>query len=169
MLPQNSQLSIMLRFFTNNMISSGSEDLETLVPARLTIVGKGTSGSLVEGSIISRGSQSVASFQPGAGSPQGLIVPEGTYFLHIDRVVKIASISGPVLTLASAWPFPTTGSYQSYGFDISGAIVSNANVMSQTEIKKYKKCNVSVQGRHLRSASFYRLWRRRVHFYYKQS
>jgi hypothetical protein len=35
-------------FFTNNMISSGSEDLETLVPARLTIVGKGTSGSLAE-------------------------------------------------------------------------------------------------------------------------
>ncbi len=125
-------------FFTNNMISSGSEDLETLVPARLTIVGRGTSGSLVEGSIISRASQSVASFQPGAGSPQGLIVPEGTYFLHIDRVVKIASISGPVLTLASAWPFPTTGSYQEYSFDVSGAIVSNADVMSQTEIKKYK-------------------------------
>ena len=125
-------------FFTNNMISSGSENLETLVPARLTIVGAGTSGSLVEGSIISRASQSVASFQPGAGSPQGLIIPEGTYFLHIDRIVKIASISGPVLTLASAWPFPTTGSYQSYSFDISGAIVSTADVMAQTEIKKYK-------------------------------
>ena len=125
-------------FFTNNMISSGSENLETLVPARLTIVGRATSGSLVEGSIISRASQSVASFQPGAGSPQGLIIPEGTYFLQIDRVVKIASISGPVLTLAAVWPFPTTGSYQSYSFDISGAIVSDADVMAQTEIKKYK-------------------------------
>lgn len=125
-------------FFTNSMISSGSSDLSTLVPARLTVTAGTTSGSLVEGSIISRASQSVATFMPGAGSPQGLIVPIGQYFLQIDRIVKISSISGAVLTLDSNWGFPTTGSYQEYSFDVSGAIVSNADVMSQTQIKKYK-------------------------------
>ena len=125
-------------FFTTNMVSSGSSDLSTLVPARLTTTTGTTSGSLVEGIIISRASQSVATFMPGAGSPQGLIVPAGQYFLQIDRIVKISSISGAVLTLESNWGFPTIGSYQEYSFDVSGAIVSNADVMSQTQIKKYK-------------------------------
>jgi hypothetical protein len=125
-------------FFADNMISSASSDLGTLIPARLTVAAGATSGTLVEGIIISRASQSVATFMPGAGSPQGLIVPAGQYFLQIDRVVKISSISGAVLTLESNWGFPTTGAYQEYVFDVSGAIVSNADVMSQTEVKKYK-------------------------------
>jgi len=125
-------------FFADNMISSGSSDLGTLIPARLTATVGATSGTLIEGTIISRASQSVATFMPGAGSPQGLIVPAGQYFLQIDRVVKISSISGAVLTLESNWGFPTTGTYQEYVFDVSGAIVSNADVMSQTEVKKYK-------------------------------
>ena len=124
-------------FFTADMVSSGSADLGTLVPARLTVVGGNESGSIVEGTIIGTSTQSVASFMPGAGSPQGVIVPDGEYFLQIDRIVKISSISLNVLTLAANWPFTTTGT-QSYSFDVSSAIVSNADVISQTEIKKYK-------------------------------
>ena len=96
--------------FTTNMISVTSETFDTIVPVGLRPIGPGrTSDPWLEGTLISRASQSVAEFMPGITSPEGLWIPDGAYFITIDRVVKIASISGAVLTLASNWPYPTVG------------------------------------------------------------
>jgi len=128
-------------FFNDTMLSSPSDSPESNVPIRLGSLTNAhglTDSGLGEGHLISRSSTSVAEFMPGSGMPAGLWIPDGTYFMSVDRVVKIASISGATITLATAWPHVTLGGTQSYSFDVTGAIVSNADVMSQTEIKKYK-------------------------------
>ena len=128
-------------FFNDTMLSSPTDSPDSKVPVRLLTLNTShglSDDGLGEGYLISRTSTSVAEFMPGSGMPAGLWIPDGTYFMCIDRVVKIASISGATITLATAWPHATLGSGVSYHFDVSGAIVSNADVMSQTEIKKYK-------------------------------
>ena len=126
-------------FFTDSMLSEPSADISTTVPVNLKLTNTSSAGQVaMEGTLLSRSSQSVAEFMPGATMPSGLIVPNGTYFVSVDRIVKISSISGTTITLAATWPYSTTGSYQAFAFDVTGAIVLNSDIMSQTSVKKYK-------------------------------
>jgi predicted phage tail protein len=126
-------------FFTDSMLSEPSTDISATVPVNLRLVTTSSAGQVsMEGTLLSRSSQSVAEFMPGATMPSGLIIPEGTYYITVDRIVKISTINGTTITLENTWPYTTTGSYQAYNFDVTGAIVLNSSIMSQTSVKKYK-------------------------------
>jgi predicted phage tail protein len=123
-------------FFTDSMISSPA-DYDTFVPARLIALTDAhgeTNEGHGEGYITKRTSASVCTFIPGAYAPAGLWIPEGDYHLEVDRIVKIASISGATLTLSSAW----TGVTGSFKYDASGAIISNSDEVKQTEVANYQ-------------------------------
>jgi predicted phage tail protein len=122
-------------FFVSSMVSSPA-DLDTHVPARLGIINTGGvgDGAYGEGFISKRISGSVAEYVPGAGAAAGIWIPDGSYNLEVDRIVKIASISGVTVTLAAVWP----GTTASYKFDVTGAIVTNADVITQTATANYE-------------------------------
>ena len=122
-------------FFLSSMVSSPA-DLDTHVPARLGIINTGGvgDGAYGEGFISKRISGSVAEYVPGSGAAAGIWIPDGSYNLEVDRIVKIASISGVTVTLAAVWP----GTTASYKFDVTGAIVSNADVITQTATANYE-------------------------------
>jgi len=122
-------------FFNSSMISS-PVDIDTHIPARLGVVNSGGvgDGAYGEGFITKVTSNSVAEYVPGTGGPAGLWIPDGSYSLEVDRIVKIASISGTTVTLAANWA-GTTGSYK---FDVTGAIVTNLDVITQSQTTNYE-------------------------------
>ena len=111
-------------------------DIDTHVPARLGLMQAGGvgDGAFGEGWITKRTSNSVAEYVPGTGGAAGIWIPDGSYSLEMDRIVKIASISGVTVTLAAVWP----GTTASYKFDVTGAIVTNADVITQTATANYE-------------------------------
>ena len=128
-------------FFTNAMRTAPSEkgSLEGFVPARLVPkAGSGTTvdGEEEEGIISTVASGTSATFVAGDDGPGGVWLPdEDSYDLVLDKIVKIASISGTTITLSSNWD-AATGSYK---FDVSGATVQTAvDEIDQTKISKYK-------------------------------
>jgi len=123
-------------FFNDAMIST-PVDVDTHVPARLGIVAAGGvgDGAFGEGWITKRTSNSVAEFVPGGASgPSGIWIPYGTYSLEVDKIAKIAAISGTTVTLASAW----TGLGGAYRFDVTGAIVSKLDNITQTQTTNHE-------------------------------
>jgi len=123
-------------FFNDAMIST-PVDVDTHVPARLGIVAAGGvgDGAFGEGWITKRTSNSVAEFVPGGASgPSGIWIPYGTYSLEVDKIAKIAAISGTTITLASAW----TGLGGAYRFDVTGAIVSKLDNITQTQTTNHE-------------------------------
>ena len=124
-------------FFTADMVSSPA-DVDTHVPARLGIVtqaGGFGDGAFGEGWIIKRTSASVAEFVPGnASGPSGLWIPDGVYFLEVDKIVKISSVSGQTVTLAAAW----TGATGSFKFDVTGAIVTKVDPITQSQTTNHE-------------------------------
>jgi len=122
-------------FFNSSMISS-PVDIDTHIPARLGVINSGGvgDGAYGEGFITKVTSNSVAEYVPGTGGPSGLWIPDGSYSLEVDRIVKIASISGTTVTLAANWA-GTTGSYK---FDVTGAIVTNLDVITQSQTTNYE-------------------------------
>ena len=128
-------------FFTNVMRTAPSEkgSLEDFVPARLVPkAGNGTTvdGEEEEGIITTVASGTSATFVAGDDGPGGVWLPdEDSYDIVLDKIVKIASISGTTITLSSNWD-AATGSYK---FDVSGATVQTAvDEIDQTKISKYK-------------------------------
>ena len=128
-------------FFTNAMRTAPSEkgSLEGFVPARLLPkAGSGTTvdGEEEEGIISTVASGTSATFVAGDDGPGGVWLPdEDSYDIVLDKIVKIASISGTTITLSSNWD-AATGSYK---FDVSGATVQTAvDEIDQTKISKYK-------------------------------
>ena len=111
-------------------------DIDTHVPARLGIITGGGVGDGMygEGFITKRTSNSVAEYVPGTGGAAGIWIPDGSYSLEMDRIVKIASVSGTTITLAAVWP-GTTGGYK---FDVTGAVVTNNDVITQTQTSNYQ-------------------------------
>jgi len=122
-------------FFTSAMVST-PVDIDTHVPARLGIITGGGVGDGMygEGFITKRTSNSVAEYVPGTGGAAGIWIPDGSYSLEMDRIVKIASVSGTTITLAAVWP-GTTGGYK---FDVTGAVVTNNDVITQTQTSNYQ-------------------------------
>ena len=123
-------------FFSDAMIST-PVDVDTHVPARLGIVAAGGTGdgAFGEGWITKRTSNSVAEFVPGGpAGPSGLWIPYGTYSLEVDKIAKIATVSGTTITLASAW----TGLSGAYRFDVTGAIVSKLDNITQTQTTNHE-------------------------------
>jgi predicted phage tail protein len=122
-------------FFTSAMVST-PVDIDTHVPARLGIITGGGVGDGMygEGFITKRTSNSVAEYVPGTGGAAGIWIPDGSYSLEMDRIVKIASVSGVTVTLAAVWP-GTTGGYK---FDVTGAVVTNNDVITQTKTSNYQ-------------------------------
>ena len=123
-------------FFTDSMIST-PVDVDTHVPARLGIVASGGTGdgAFGEGWITKRTSNSVAEFVPGGpAGPSGMWIPNGTYYLSVDKIVKISAISGTTITLASNW----TGLGGAYKFDVTGAIVTKLDPITQTQTTNYE-------------------------------
>ena len=122
-------------FFTSAMVST-PVDIETHVPARLGIITGGGVGDGMygEGFITKRTSNSVAEYVPGTGGAAGIWIPDGSYSLEMDRIVKIASVSGTTITLAATWPGTTAG----YKFDVTGAVVTNLDVITQTKTMNYQ-------------------------------
>ena len=122
-------------FFTSAMVST-PVDIDTHVPARLGIITGGGVGDGMygEGFITKRTSNSVAEYVPGTGGAAGIWIPDGSYSLEMDRIVKIASVSGNTITLAAVWP-GTTGGYK---FDVTGAVVTNLDVITQTKTMNYQ-------------------------------
>ena len=122
-------------FFTSAMVST-PVDIDTHVPARLGIITGGGVGDGMygEGFITKRTSNSVAEYVPGTGGAAGIWIPDGSYSLEMDRIVKIASVSGTTITLAATWPGTTAG----YKFDVTGAVVTNLDVITQTKTMNYQ-------------------------------
>ena len=124
-------------FFTDAMVSAPGATPETHVPFRLTRTSAlhgVTDEGAGEGVLTTRTNGTTAEFTAGSGAPGGIWVPEGTYTAEVDTVVEVASVNGVTVTLASAWG-GTTGSYK---FDISGTIVTDSDVVSQTQISTYE-------------------------------
>ena len=128
-------------FFTDSMIST-PEDVDTHVPARLGIMQAGGigDGAFGEGWITKRTSGSVAEFVPGgAAGPSGLWVPDGSYFLEVDKIAKISAISGTTVTLESAWSGnPDAYPVLSLKFDVTGAIVKKLDPITQTKTTNHE-------------------------------
>ena len=122
-------------FFISSMVST-PEDIDTHIPARLGVINSGGvgDGAYGEGFITKVTSSSVAEYVPGTGGASGLWIPDGSYSLEVDRIVKIASISGVTVTLAANWP----GTTASYKFDVTGAVVSNLDVITQSQTTNYE-------------------------------
>jgi len=125
-------------FFQDYMLSSPS-GVDTHVPVRLSAIsyaaGYGlTDSGFGEGYLISRSDNRNAVFMPGSGTPAGLWIPDGHYSVSVDRIVKIQSISGTTVTLVENW----TGVTSDYSFDVSGAIVANADAIDQAAISNYE-------------------------------
>ena len=116
---------------------STPEDIDTHVPARLGLVNSGGvgDGAFGEGWITNRVSNTVAEFVPGGPSgASGLWVPDGTYNLEVDKIVKVINVSGTTVTLASNWTEVTND----YKFDVSGSIVLEADNVIQTQTTNYQ-------------------------------
>ena len=123
------------------MIST-PEDVDTHVPARLGLMQAGGvgDGAFGEGWITKRTSGSVAEFVPGgAAGPSGLWVPDGSYFLEVDKIAKISSISGTTVILESAWSGnPDAYPVLSLKFDVTGAIVKKLDPITQTKTTNHE-------------------------------
>ena len=128
-------------FFTDSMIST-PEDVDTHVPARLGLMAAGGvgDGAFGEGWITKRTSSSVAEFVPGgAAGPSGLWVPDGSYWLEVDKIAKISSISGTTVILESAWSGnPAAYPVLSLRFDVTGAIVKKLDPITQTKTTNHE-------------------------------
>ena len=122
-------------FFNSSMVSS-PVDIDTHIPARLGVINSGGvgDGAYGEGFITKVTSSSVAEYVPGTGGASGVWIPNGSYSLEVDRIVKIASISGVTVTLAANW----AGTSGSYKFDVTGAVVSNLDVITQSQTTNYE-------------------------------
>ena len=128
-------------FFTDSMIST-PEDVDTHVPARLGLMQAGGvgDGAFGEGWITKRTSGSVAEFVPGgAAGPSGIWIPNGTYWLEVDKIVKISAISGTTVILESAWS-GNAAAYPvlSFSFDVTGAIVNKLDPITQTQTTNHE-------------------------------
>ena len=128
-------------FFTDSMIST-PEDVDTHVPARLGLMEAGGvgDGAFGEGWITKRTSGSVAEFVPGgAAGPSGLWVPDGSYWLEVDKIAKISAISGTTVILESAWSGnPAAYPVLSLRFDVTGAIVKKLDPITQTKTTNHE-------------------------------
>ena len=128
-------------FFTDSMIST-PEDVDTHVPARLGLMAAGGvgDGAFGEGWITKRTSSSVAEFVPGgAAGPSGLWVPDGSYWLEVDKIAKISAISGTTVILESAWSGNPAGyPVLSLRFDVTGAIVKKLDPITQTKTTNHE-------------------------------
>ena len=128
-------------FFTDSMIST-PEDVDTHVPARLGLMAAGGvgDGAFGEGWITKRTSSSVAEFVPGgAAGPSGLWVPDGSYWLEVDKIAKISAISGTTVILESAWSGnPDAYPVLSLRFDVTGAIVKKLDPITQTKTTNHE-------------------------------
>ena len=123
--------------FTTAMVSNESS-METTIPVSLKRVSSaGTPQGFYdsgEGYIRKLVSSSVVEFIPGPSGPTGVWRPEGSYTLTVDKIVKVASVSGNSVTLTSNW----TGTTGGYEFDVSGMVVSGVDEVTQTEISNYE-------------------------------
>ena len=140
-------------FFTDNMVSATTATPEDYVPFRLNRTSSShgvTDEGAGEGFITTKTSNTEAEFVPGLGGPAGIWLPEGTYEAEVDKVVKIASISGATVTLSAAW----SGTSGTYKFDVSGAIVSDADTVTQTQITNYEGVTTQFRTGTLSQAPF---------------
>ena len=140
-------------FFTDAMLSTAGATLESHVPFRLTrtsALNGVTDEGAGEGVLTTRTNGTTAEFTGGSAGPAGIWIPEGTYTAEVDTVIEIVSVSGVTLTLASAWA-GTTGSYR---FDVSGTIVDDSDVISQTQISAYEGVTTQLRVGTLSQAPF---------------